>query len=123
MKVRELIEYFQTNLYEMSNFFDKDTGLPPGTELWVRAEPNELEHVKYRIKLIHPQRGSAVFAVWGNQTNQLRGNWKVSGRDLKKVQTLIMLTRQEILNHIDGIMSSADLTRAFDRAKPHVEDI
>ena len=49
MKLDDLKEYFDTTLYEMSNYDSDDTGLSKNIRLWVRTEPKVLPHVKYRI--------------------------------------------------------------------------
>lgn len=123
MKLKEITEYFQENLYEMSNFFDEDTGLPSGTKLWIRTEPNVLPHVKYRIKIDNPQKGSAVFAIWGNEAKQVEGNWRVLGKDLSKIKTLVKLSHSDLIKHIDGEISSARLSQTFQLVKPKVENI
>lgn len=114
-------EYFRTNLYEMSNYGSHRTGLPPGTNLWVRTEPQQHGHVKYRIKLTHPQKGDAIFALWGDEVQQVGGNCEIGGRELKKVSTLIRLTQEPIRQHIDGLLDSADLNDAFQQVKLEVE--
>lgn len=123
MKLQEIKEYFQTNLYEMSSFYSGDTGLTDGTVLWVRTEPKVLKHVRYRIKLVNSQKGSAVFALWGDEAKQLEGDWIVTGKELKKVETLVALTRDQIIGHIDGRISSAGLGKVFDTVKLQVEKI
>jgi len=123
MKLDEINEYFKESLYEMSNFNDKTTGLMPGTKLWVREEPIELPHTKYRLKLSHPQKGDAVFSLWGDETQQVAGNWKVSGKDLKKITLLINLAHVSLRNHIDGIEDSAELAQKLSNIKPKVEKI
>ncbi|MGI0076443.1 MAG: hypothetical protein ACREAU_03450 [Nitrosopumilaceae archaeon] len=121
MKLKELTEYFQTNLYEMSYYPSSDTGLLSGTKLWVRTEPGVLPHVKYRIKLIHSQKGSAVFAIWGDNAIQVEGDWEVTGDDLRKIQTLVALTRDHIIKHIDGEEGSRELGNEFFAVKNEVE--
>lgn len=123
MKLEELEEYFQSNLYEMSTWQHTYTGLAPGTKLWVRTEPTELAHVKYRIKIDHPQKGSAVFAIWGDEAHQVDGKWEVTGRDLQKIQALVRITHEELIKHIDGIIDSGDLTFVFQKANPQVKRI
>lgn len=121
MKLEQLAEYFRKNLYEMSTWRHTTTGLSHGTELWVRTEPNEHGHVKYRIKIDHPQKGSAIFAIWGDEAQQVDGVWKVTGSDLKKILTLVSLTQKDIINHIDGVIDSAELTDALRAVKSRVE--
>lgn len=113
MRLNEIQEYFDASLYEMSNFNSNTTGLTPGTKLWVREEPTGLPHTKYRVKFSHPQHGSAVFSVWGDEGIQVAGNWKVTGKDLKLIQQLIRNSHQHLRDHIDGLIDSAELARMF----------
>lgn len=123
MKLDEINEYFQTNLYEMSNYNSDETGLPPGTKTWIRTEPVSLPHTKYRIKFDHPQHGSAVFSLWGDEAQQVAGNWQVSGKELKRILTFIRLTNEMLRQHIDGTRSSGQLGADFLAVKDQVENI
>lgn len=118
MKVEEL--YFVENLYEMSNFRSDVTGLPNGVELWLRTEPKVLPHVKYRIKIKHIQKGSAIFSIWGEDIVQLSGNWKVSGIYLSKLKKLVSLTKNDLINHIDGKEDSFALGQALFSVKNQI---
>jgi len=126
MKINDIIEineYFQHNLFEMSNYYSDDTGLSSGTKLWIRTEPNGLPHTKYRIKIEHPQKGDAVFALWGDETQQVAGNWKVSGKDLKKITFFIQSLNISLRSHIDGEMSSLQLGSDMTKIKSKVKAI
>lgn len=123
MKLADLVEYFEPTLYEMSNFHAQKTGLPVGTALWVRAEPNELPHTKYRIKIFNPQKGSAVFGLWGDTCQQVEGDWTVTGKDLLKVQTMVKNSIEHIRKHIDGIEDSGDLSLALQQNAQTVRQI
>lgn len=122
MKLQDIFDnwYFQTNLYEMSNFRSDRTGLPNGVEIFVRTEPITLPHVKYRIKLNHAQKGSAVFAIWGDEAIQVAGNWKVTGTDLNKVKTLVLLNQKHLIKYIDGVEDSGDMNDSFISNKQQV---
>lgn len=122
MKLDEINEYFQTNLYEMSNYSSSTTGLSPGTKLWVRTEPVGLPHTKYRVKIEHPQHGSAVFSLWGDEAQQVTGSWQVSGKELKQVLALIHLTADALRQHIDGNKDSVELGADFLAVKQQVEN-
>ena len=117
MKLNEIPEYFRPDLYEMSNFWDNDTGLPTGTKLWIREQPKGLPHTKYRIKIGHPQKGSAVFSLWGDEPQQVAGDWEVSGDDLKKVTRLIQLTADVLRKHINGEVSSTDVSNGIQNSQ------
>lgn len=126
MKLNELVEineYFQPNLYEMSNYSSDDTGLSTGTMLWIRTEPKGLPHTKYRIKVEHPRYGSAVYAIWGDEPIPVAGNWKLTGKDLKKLNLLIKLMHLHLRNHIDGLESSGQLELNFLKVKDQIEVI
>lgn len=122
-EIAEINEYFKHSLYEMSNYSSNATGLPSGTGLWVRTEPTELPHTKYRVKIEHPQKGGAVFALWGDEIQQVAGEWKVTGKDLKKIQTLISLTGRDLIKHINGEIDSAQLGTAFATVKNDIDRI
>jgi len=122
VKLNGITEYFQSDLYEMSNYGSDDTGLSSGTKLWIREEPKALPHTKYRIKIDHPQKGSAVFSLWGDEAQQVAGNWKVTGGDLKRILLLIKLTHDSLRQHIDGTRSSGQLTMDLLKAKEEVEN-
>jgi len=121
--ILEIMEYFQDNLYEMSNFNNDTTGLPNGTKLWIREEPKVLPHTKYRVKIEHPQHGSAIFALWGDEAQQVGGKWKVTGKDLKKIQMLIYLVGDSLRNHIDGNEDSRELANNLLNAKSKIRKI
>ena len=123
MKLAEIFEYFQPTLYEMSNYTSDDTGLVPGTKLWIREEPTGLPHTKYRVKFDHPQHGQAIFSLWGDEAQQVAGNWNVSGKDLKKILYLIQLTNKVMRKHIDGIIDSQQLNKIFSKVKQQVLNI
>lgn len=116
----ELSEYFEPSLYEMSNYGSSITGLPTGIKLWVREEPKGLPHSKYRIKMESPH-GHAIFAIWGDEARQIEGekggDWRVTGKDLKKIQTFVRLVHNELRAHIDGTMDSGQLTMVFNEVK------
>lgn len=110
MKLTEIEEYFKESLYEMSYYRSHKTGFTDGATLWVRTEPLEHGHVKYRIKITHKQRGSAVFALWGDEVQQIEGDWKITGRDLKYIQDFFDgRTVEKVRKHIDAEMDSDDL--------------
>jgi len=113
MKTTEITNYFRSDLFEMSNFQPTTTGLSSGTKLWVREEPYGLSHNKYRIKISNPQKGSAVFAIWGDEPIQVAGDWEVQGKDLKELNTLVQSTYLDIRKHINGEIDSAELGYAF----------
>lgn len=122
MKLTEIQEYFNPSLYEMSNFNSNTTGLPSGIKLWVREEPTGLPHTKYRIKLSHPQYGSAVFALWGEKPEQVAGDWSVSGKNLTAVVNLLSKTHKQIRAHIDGELDTAELVDVLRTAKENIND-
>ncbi len=113
MKATEFSGYFEESLYEMSNFYSHNTGLPDGIIMWVRTEPNGLPHTKYRIEIKHPQKGSAVFALWGDEPKQVAGSWQVGGKDLKAIKILVGKTHNEIRDLIDEKIDSVDLGIVF----------
>lgn len=124
MKLQDLVGeediYFITNLYEMSNFGSNKTGLENGSVLWVRTDPGELPHVKFRFKLVHPQHGSAVFGFWGNSVQQLAGNWKITGKPLQAINNFATLNKDALFSHINGETDSGDLLTTLLKNKPNI---
>lgn len=125
--ITELNEYFEPSLYEMSNYGSDTTGLPGGMRLWVREEPKGLPHTKYRVKIESPQKGQAIFAIWGDTAEQVEGekggNWRVSGKDLKKIKMLIHMIHDELRAHINGELDSGQLGSKIAAIKDRVSNI
>jgi len=113
-------DYFTENLYEMSNFQSNKTGLMDGTVMWVRTEPIELPHIKFRFKLKHPQKGSAVMGFWGDSAEQVAGDWKLTSQELSQVRRFAALNRAALLSHINGDTDSSDLSNSLLQHKDEV---
>lgn len=112
--------YFAENLYEMSNFQSNKTGLMDGTMMWVRTEPVELPHVKFRFKLKHPQKGSAVMGLWGDTVEQVAGDWKLTTQELSRVKRFAHFNNEALISHINGDIDSGDLLTSMLQHKDKV---
>ena len=53
-------------LFEMSNFRSRVTGLPANIELWVRSDPVNHGHNRYRVKILKDRQWAAIYAVSQN---------------------------------------------------------
>lgn len=109
--------YFNTTLFEMSNYGANTTGLMDGSMLWIRTEPNGLPHTKFRFKLNHPQNGSAVFGFWGDDIQQVAGNWTVTGKQLQLVQQFARTNKDSLISHINGQLDSTELGNKMIQSK------
>jgi len=105
-------------LYEMSNYGYFTTGLTPGTKLWIRTTMEELPHDKYRVKIDHPQYGSAEFRLIDGK--MMSGNWNHK-KTLKKLMKLLDLVGSDIRDHIDGMKDSGELGLDLKSHKKEVE--
>lgn len=106
-------------LYEMSNYGHLTTGLTAGTKLWIRTTPNELPHNKYRVKIEHPQYGTAEFRLFDGKL--MSGNWN-HNKTLKRLKKLLGLAGEDIRYHINGMKDSGDLGMALQSHRIEVEN-
>ena len=53
-------------LYEMSNFRSRVTGLPSNIEIWVRSDPINHGHNRYRVKILKDREWAAIYSVGSN---------------------------------------------------------
>ena len=51
------------DLFEMSNFSSRTTGLPSNIVVWCRTDPLDHGHNKYRIKITKDNEWAAIFSV------------------------------------------------------------
>jgi hypothetical protein len=105
-----LDEFTRNDLYEMSNFGHRTTGLPSHIEIWVRTEPNQLPHSNYRIKIEKHKEYAAIFSV-GAHPEILKGSHKnkLSTSEVSEIRKFISKYSSLIIGHIDGKLDSGEL--------------
>lgn len=104
-----LDEFTPNNLYEMSNFGPRTTGLSSSIEIWLRTEPIQLPHSNYRVKIDKNKQYSAIFSV-EQQPQILKHSHKnkLSANEINEIKDFISNNLSLIIGHIDGKLDSGD---------------
>lgn len=93
-------------LFEMSNFNHKVTGLPHNIEVWVRTDPVNHGHNRYRVKILKDGRWSGIFTV-GQDSHLVKNiNDKLSQREQTEIKNWISSVSSLIIQLIDGKLDS-----------------
>ena len=96
------------SLYEMSNFFPEDTGLP--YVLWITTKSGREKH-EARVKIANSD-GEAIIMIWGTpEIKSKKGKIRISGKQFKKLSLFIELNREALLAHWSGEISSGQLAK------------
>ena len=108
MKISE----FDDTLYEMSNYDSNTTGLDNSITMWVRAEPNKLNHSNYRVKFEKDNMFSAIYTVSSNPViaeETKNKKYMLSNKQKQKIVAFIKKFRSLIIGHIDAKLDSTAL--------------
>jgi len=104
-----LDEFTTNNLYEMSNFGHKTTGLSSSIQIWMRTEPIQLPHNNYRVKIEKNKEFSAIFSVSKDPTILKSSHKnKLSKKEIIEIKNFISNYSSLIIGHIDGKIDSGD---------------
>lgn len=105
-----LDEFTPNNLYEMSNFGHRVTGLPPSITLWVRTETKQMPHSNYRIKVDKGNQYAAIFSVAQAPSLLKHSNKnKLTANEISDIADFIGNYSSLIISHIDGKLDSGEL--------------
>jgi len=100
-------------LYEMSGFNSRTTGLPGNIELWLRAEPLEHGHARYRAKVKKNGRWAAIFLV-GSVPRLIKPiGGGLLDREISEIQQFIVTHKSALINLIDNKIDSAECGMAI----------
>jgi hypothetical protein len=104
-----LDEFTPKDLYEMSNFGYRTTGLSPSIEIWMRTETTQLPHSNYRVKIDKNKDYSAIFTV-GKNPKVLKSSHKnkLSEKEVSEIKDFISNYSGLIIGHIDGKIDSGE---------------
>jgi hypothetical protein len=96
-------------LFEMSNFNWRTTGLPSAIEIWTRTDPIYHGHDRYRIKVTKDSEWAGIFTVGSNPrlVKNIRNALSVS--EVSELLAWIGEFYPIIISHIDGRIDSAEL--------------
>jgi hypothetical protein len=104
-----LDEFTPNNLYEISNFGHRTTGLTPSIEIWMRTETSQLPHSNYRVKIDKNKEYSAIFSV-GKNPAILKSSHKnkLTNKEISEIKNFISNYSSLIIGHIDGKLDSGE---------------
>jgi len=109
----------EDELYEMSNYKSKTTGLPENINVWVRTEVVSHGHSKYRIKISKDKmKWSGTFTVGKNPTFIAgKDQTNLSNKEIKVIIDWVSNYSSLIINHIDGILDSGEFAYEIQKAR------
>jgi hypothetical protein len=96
-------------LFEMSNFNYRTTGLPTYIEVWTRTDPKYHGHDRYRIKVTKNKEWAGIFKVGHDPELVDDLNRSLSKSDINEILNWIKEYYPLIISHIDGKIDSAEL--------------
>jgi hypothetical protein len=95
-------------LFEMSNFGWRTTGLPSDINVWTRTDPEYHGHDRYRIKVTKSRRWAGIFTVGRDPKLVKNINDTLSVQDREQIINWIRDYYPLIISHIDGSIDSAE---------------
>jgi hypothetical protein len=100
-------------LFEMANLKSKITDLPANIILWTRAQPDELPHTKYRLKITKDHKHPVTYSVAKEPEVLERYNvGKKYSLDSYEESQIIKFIKQFyplIISYVDAKISADDL--------------
>lgn len=96
------------DLYEMSNFSSRTTGLPSNIVIWCRTDPLEHGHDKYRIKVTKDNDWAANFSVGSTSKLVKNVNSSLSGKELRMISEWVEKYSSLIISLIDGKLDTTE---------------
>jgi len=98
----------EDDLYEMSNFSSRTTGLPSNIVVWCRTDPMEHGHNRYRIKITKNNQWAAIFSVGSNPKIVKNINNTLSSNDERLIIDWIKNYSSLIIGLIDGKLDTTE---------------
>lgn len=95
-------------LYEMSNFKSRVTGLPPNIELWVRTDPVNHGHNRYRVKILKDKQWAAIYLVSQNPICIKDINQTITAADSKSILDFISTFSALLISLIDDKIDTGE---------------
>jgi len=95
-------------LYEMSNFKSRVTGLPLNIELWVRTDPVNHGHNRYRVKILKDKQWAAIYLVGQNPICIKDINQTITAADSKSILDFISTFSALLISLIDDKIDTGE---------------
>jgi len=96
------------DLFEMSNFNWKTTGLPSDIDVWTRTDPTYHGHDRYRIKVTKSKEWAGIFTVSQNPKFIKNINESLTVNEQNQILNWVREYYPLIISHIDGRIDSAE---------------
>lgn len=97
-------------LFEMSNFSSRTTGLPSNIMIWCRTDPLNHGHNRYRIKVTKDNKWAAIFSV-GSHSEILKNiNHSLTDSEQSMISDWIERYNSLIISLIDGKLDTAEFS-------------
>jgi len=98
----------EDELYEMSNFKSKTTGLPESIEIWIRTDLSDHGHSRYRLKVRKNKVWAGIFLV-GKDPKIIKDiNNSLKEKEIKEINTWISTYSSLIISLIDDKIDTAE---------------
>lgn len=98
----------EDDLYEMSNFNWRTTGLSSNIEVWCRTDPNDHGHSIYRLKIRKDREWAAIFTVGSEPLMVKDINNTISASEVSDITSWIMLYSSLLIGLIDSKIDTAE---------------
>lgn len=102
-----------TDLFEMSNFNSRTTGLPSNIEVWARTDLLDHGHTRYRLKVTKNKEWTAIFTVCAVPKLVKNINSTLTGSEISSLLDWIEEYFPLIIGLIDGRIDSAEFALAI----------
>lgn len=107
----------ESDLYEMSNLSSKTTGLASNIIIWVRTDPLEHGHSRYRLKVTKDRMWTAIFTVSSTPTMVKDINQSLTIKETNSIIEWIETYYPLIISLIDGKIDTAEFSYELHRTK------
>ena len=100
----------EDELFEMSNFSSRTTGLPSNIVVWCRTDPLDHGHDKYRVKITKDREWTAIYQV-GSTPNLVKNiNNKLTTTEHNIIVDWISNYSSLLISLIDGKLDTAEFS-------------
>ena len=104
-------------LFEMSNFNSRTTGLPSSIEVWARTDPFSHGHNRYRIKVTKNKEWAAIFTVSRNPILVKNINGALLSSEISEIIDWVGEFYPLIISLIDGRLDSAEFSLELNKIR------
>lgn len=97
-------------LFEMSNFSSRTTGLPSNITVWCRTDSFDHGHNRYRIKITKDNEWAGIFTVGQDSKFVKNINNSLSSSEINTIKQWINIYSSLIIGLIDGKLDTSEFS-------------